>query len=425
MLDIKFIRENPDKVKEAARKKRIKADVDGLLKLDEERRDLMQQSQELRNQRNTVAKQVNKAQGEEKEKLIQEGKNLKEALDTLETQLKSTEEEYNRLMMLMPGIPLDTVPEGESDDDNLEIKKVGELPKFDFKIKDHVELGLALDIIDIERGVKLAGTRSYFLKREGALLEWAVLKYSLDKLVQKGYVPMIVPVMVKDEMMYGTGYFPGGEEQTYRMERDELNLVGTAEVSLTSYYSGETLKEEDLPQRMVALSPCFRREAGTYGKDTRGLYRIHQFNKVEQVIVCKNDPEESARMHQELLSNSEEILQELEIPYRVVTVCTGEIGQGQLYKNDIESWMPGRGDNGEYGETHSCSTFHDFQARRLNLKYKTKDKKKVFAHTLNNTAIASPRILIAIMENYQQKDGSIKIPKVLYPYMGGITVIKR
>jgi len=274
--------------------------------------------------------------------------------------------------------------------------------------------------LDIPRGVKLAGTRSYFLKGDGALLEMATLKYTLDKLVSKGFTPFLVPHLVTDFAMTGTSYFPGGEEQAYRVEKDNVNLIGTSEVSVTAYHSGEILKEEELPKKYTGYSPCYRREAGTYGKDTHGLYRIHQFQKVEQVILCKNDPEESKKMHEMLLKNAEEVLQDLKLPYRVVAVCTGDMGQGQYYKNDIETWMPSRD---SYGETHSCSTFHEFQSRRLNMRYKDKDGKIHFCHTLNNTCIASPRILIPILEIYQQKDGTVKIPEVLRPYMGGKTVI--
>jgi seryl-tRNA synthetase len=274
-----------------------------------------------------------------------------------------------------------------------------------------------LDIIDMERGVKLAGTRNYFLKGDGALLHWAVLRFSIDFMVQRGYTPMSVPLLMRDEAMQGTGYYPGSEEQTYRMEKDELSLVGTAEVPLTAYRMGEILSEQDLPLKSVALSSCFRREAGAAGKDTYGLYRIHQFDKVEQVIVCKNSDEASAKFHEEIQANSEGVMQALGLPYRVVAVCTGDLGRGQAKKYDIEAWMPSRGN---YCETHSASKFYDFQARRMNLRYKeTETKKNRFCHTLNNTVIASPRVLIPLMELYQNADGSITVPEVLRSYMGG------
>ncbi|HEC20975.1 MAG TPA: serine--tRNA ligase, partial [Candidatus Peregrinibacteria bacterium] len=280
--------------------------------------------------------------------------------------------------------------------------------------------------IDIPRGTKVAGARNYFLKGDGTRLELAVLQFALDNLAKKRFIPFTVPLLVNYEAMVGTSYFPGGEEQAYAVgvekkrgegiESDGKYLIGTSEVPVASYHADETLGEEDLPKLYAGISPCFRREAGTYGKDTHGLYRVHQFQKIEQVVVCKNDPKESRKMHELLLGNAEEILQALQLPYRVVTVCTGEMGQGQVYKNDIECWMYSRK---AYGETHSCSTFHDFQARRLNLKYKDKEGKTHFCHTLNNTAIASPRILIPLLEHYQNADGSVTIPEVLRPYMGG------
>jgi seryl-tRNA synthetase len=291
--------------------------------------------------------------------------------------------------------------------------------KFEFEPKDHATLGAELGMIDIERGVKLAGTRSYFLSGAGTLMHLAVLRLAFDLMVERGFVPMSVPVVVREGAMRGTGYFPLGREQSYAMSNEEppVFLVGTAEVSLTAYHMDEVLDVKSLPKKYVALSPCFRREAGTYGKDTAGIYRIHQFDKVEQVIVCRNDVEESKRWHQAILENAEAVMQKLELPYRVVAVCTGDLGQGQAAKFDIETWMPSR--NG-YGETHSASRFYDFQARRLNMRYKDEGGKVRFCHTLNNTVVASPRILIPIMENYQNADGSITVPKGLRGYMGGM-----
>jgi seryl-tRNA synthetase len=319
----------------------------------------------------------------------------------------------------MQQIPQPADPEapfGEDDTQNVEMRTWGEIRKFDFEPKDHVELGLELGILDIERGVKLAGSRNYFLKGDGALLHWAVLRYAMDYMLMQGYTPMSVPLLMKDEVMMGTGYFPGSEEQTYQMECDSLNLVGTAEVPITAYHSGELLTEDQLPIKSVALSTCFRREAGAAGKDTRGLYRIHQFDKVEQVIIGENDIEKSKAYHNEIQANSEAVMQGLGLPYRVVNVCTGDLGRGQAQKFDIEAWMPSRN---SYGETHSASRFYEFQARRMNLRYKTNDKKNVFCHTLNNTVIASPRVLIPVLELNQNADGTITIPEVLRQYMGG------
>ena len=273
-----------------------------------------------------------------------------------------------------------------------------------------------MGLIDIPRGVKVAGTRNYFLKGDGALLHWAVLRFALDYLVERGYTVMYPPVLVRESAMRGTGYLPGGEEQAYKCERDNVYLAGTSEVPVAAYHMDEILREDELPKKFVSLSPCFRREAGTYGKDTAGLYRIHQFDKVEQVIICKNDVKESIRLHEEILANSEAILQMLELPYRVVNVCTGDLGIGQVQKYDIETWMPSRK---SYGETHSASRFYEFQARRLNLRYKDANGKIRFCHTLNNTLIASPRILIPILELYQNSDGSVTVPSVLRKYLGG------
>jgi seryl-tRNA synthetase len=319
-------------------------------------------------------------------------------------------------MLRLPAPARTDVPVGKDDTENVEVKKWGEIRSFDFATKDHVELGNKLGILDIERGVKLAGSRSYFLVGDGALLEQAVMRFVYEKLCAKGYKPYSIPVLVKDDAMIGTGYFPLGKEQAYYVEKDEMSLVGTAEVALTSIYSDEILNAEDLPIRIMAQSNCFRREAGTYGKDTQGLYRVHQFQKIEQVIISIADEKDSEKLHGELLQNAEEILQALRLPYRVVYVCTGDLGQGQVRKHDIETWMPSRK---SYSETHSCSTFHDFQARRLKMRYKDKSGDKKLCYTLNNTAIASPRILIPLLETYQNADGSINIPEVLQQYMGG------
>ncbi|MBI3332200.1 serine--tRNA ligase [Candidatus Peregrinibacteria bacterium] len=441
MVDLSDVRKRPEEYRDAAKKKGIAVDIAKFLKLDEERRALLAVVEEMRAKRNSVSKQVPTMKGTEKEKAIKEMKELAETLKEKEHVLEKTEAAWQHLQLLIPSIPLPKVPVGKDDTENVEIRRwaphqspasagsgaeQGDPVTFDFEPKDHIALGEALDIIDVLRGVKIAGSRSYFLKGDGARLELAVLLFTLDHLTKKGYTPFLPPLMVNYDAMMGTSYFPGGEEQTYAigvqkakdgpLESDGFFLIGTSEVSVTSYHSGEVLKHEDLPRRYCGMSNCFRREAGTYGKDTKGLYRIHQFQKVEQVVLCEASPEASANMHSELLTNAEEVLQALELPYRVVDVCTGDMGRGQVYKNDIETWMPSRKG---YGETHSCSTFHDFQARRLNIKYETKTGEKKFVHTLNNTCIASPRILIPILEIYQNKDGSVTIPKALQPYMGG------
>jgi seryl-tRNA synthetase len=430
MIDIQDLRHRPEAYADAARKKRVKVDVQEFLKLDTQRRELLKKVEDMRSTKNSVSKQVPTMKGEDKAAAIIEMKKVSDELKVSETELESIEKEWQHWMLLMPSIPLSTVPEGKDDTENREVRTWGHIPAFKFDPLDHVTLGEKLDILDIARAVKIAGSRTYFLKGDGVRLEYAVLMFTLDSLVKKGYTPFLPPLLVHYEAMMGTSYFPGGEEQAYTVgvqkekggpiESDDAYLIGTSEVSVTSYHSNEILKLEDLPKRYCGISNCFRREAGTYGKDTKGLYRIHQFQKVEQVVLCENDDIVSAELHRELLQNAEDVLQALELPYRVVDVCTGDMGRGQVCKNDIETWMPSRN---SYGETHSCSTFHDFQSRRLNIKYETKDGQKKFVHTLNNTCIASPRILIPILEMYQNKDGSVSIPKVLQPYMGGQKVI--
>ncbi|MBW8002480.1 MAG: serine--tRNA ligase [Planctomycetes bacterium] len=416
MIDIKVIRENPEKFKKAAKDKRFEVDIDKLLEIDSVLKGHKQQLQEITTEKNKLGKSIPTLADSEKKAALDGLASLKENEAGINDKVKRLQPEYDSLMQQVPQPTDDEVPVGKDDTENVELRKEGTIREFDFEPKDHMELGLALDIIDVERGVKLAGTRNYFLKGDGALLHWAVLRFSLDYMVGKGYEPMMVPLLARDEVMRGTGYFPGSEEQTYQMERDELSLVGTAEVPMTAYHMGEILKVDELPKKYVSLSSCFRREAGAAGKDTYGLYRIHQFDKVEQVVICENDDDQSAKFHEEILANSEAVMQAMGLPYRVVAVCSGDLGRGQAKKYDIEAWMPSR-DN--YCETHSASKFYEFQARRMNMRYKdAKTKKNMFCHTLNNTVIASPRVLIPILELYQNKDGSVTIPKVLRPYMG-------
>jgi seryl-tRNA synthetase len=416
MIDIKLVRENPQLFKDGAKAKRFDVDIDRLLALDSKILAAKQILQDIATEKNRIGKEIPKMQGGEKQKVLAEMAKLKEKEAALNEELKNLQPAFDTLMLEVPQPPAPEVPLGTDDTQNVELYKKGEVRKFDFKPKDHIQLGVSLDMIDVERGVKLAGARNYFLTGDGAILHRAVMNFAMDFMISRGYTPMMVPLLMRNEAMRGTGYFPGSEEQTYQMERDELNLVGTAEVPLTAYHMGEILSEKQLPIKTVAMSSCFRREAGAAGKDTYGLYRIHQFDKVEQVIIGENDEEKSRQYHQEILSNSEAVLQAMELPYRVVNVCTGDLGRGQVQKFDIETWMPSRK---SYGETHSASRFYEFQARRLNLRYKTEQKKNLFCHTLNNTVIASPRVLIPIMELYQNADGSITIPKVLRPYMGG------
>lgn len=422
MIDIKLIRENPQYFKDGAKAKKITADIDRLLEVDAQLADAKKKLQDIVTEKNRIGKDIPKLAPDQKKEALARLAGFKEEEGALNEALKSLQPEFETLMNQVPQPPAPEVPYGADDTENVEMRTWGTIRRFDFTPKDHVELGTELGIIDIERGVKLAGTRNYFLRGDGALLHWAVLRFAMDHMVKKGYVPMSVPLLMRDEVMMGTGYFPGSEEQTYQMERDSLNLAGTAEVPVTAYHSGEILTEEQLPIKSVAMSTCFRREAGAAGKDTRGLYRIHQFDKIEQVIIGENDEEKSKQYHQEILNNSEEVLQALELPYRVVNVCTGDLGRGQVQKFDIETWMPSRS---SYGETHSASRFYEFQARRMNLRYKNAAGKNVFCHTLNNTVVASPRVLIPILELYQNADGSVTIPQVLRPYMYGKERIER
>lgn len=421
MIDIKLLRESPELYIQAAQNKRFEVDIERLLEVDRELREAKAQLQEIATEKNRLGKSIPSLSGDEKIHAIGKLSIYKKDEARLEEQVKELQPELDALLLEVPQPADPDVPVGKDDTENMEVRRDGEVRKFDFEPKDHVQLGLALDIIDIERGVKLAGTRNYFLKGDGAMLHWAVLRFAVDFMVGRGYLPMSVPLLVRDEAMVGTGYYPGSEEQTYRMERDELNLVGTAEVPLTAYRMGEIPQAEELPLKYVALSSCFRREAGAAGKDTYGLYRIHQFDKVEQVVICRNDVEESNKFHAEILANAEAVMKALGLPYRIVVVCTGDLGRGQAKKYDIEGWMPSRGN---YCETHSASKFYDFQARRMNLRYKDPaTKKNLFCHTLNNTVIASPRILIPLMELYQNADGTIAVPQVLRPYMGGRELI--
>jgi len=417
MIDIRAIRDDPERYRRAARVKRIEADIDRLLDMDGRLREARKILQDIATEKNRIGKEIPRLEGDARQALIDKLSELKRVESQLNQTVKELEPEFDALMLQVPQPPADDVPEGKDDTENVELRRWGTIRTFDFEPKDHMQLGTALGLIDTERGVKLAGTRNYFLTGDGALLHWAVLRFAFDFMVERGYRPMTVPLLMRDEAMRGTGYYPGAEEQTYRMERDGLNLAGTAEVPLTAYRSGEILREDELPLKMVALSTCFRREAGAAGKDTYGLYRIHQFEKVEQVIIGENDEARSIGYHQEILGNSEAVMQALGLPYRVVNVCTGDLGRGQVQKFDIETWMPSRN---SYGETHSASRFYEFQARRMNLRYKrAADKKNVFCHTLNNTVIASPRVLIPLLELNQNADGTVTIPEVLRPYMGG------
>lgn len=417
MLDINFIRNNIETVKKAVKDKWMSVDIDLLVHIYSSIKQINSEIDELRFERNTLSKKANQSQ----EEIIARVKQIKNIISEKERQLSPLQDEFNKLMLQVPSIPAQEVPIGKDEKENVEIRRWGNLPTFGFEAKDHVELAEKLELIDVARAVKFAGSRSYVLKNEGVLLEMAICRFVIDKLIKKGFTPMSVPVMVRETAMQGTGYFPIGYDQSYKLLEDNLFLVGTSEVSLVSYHRDEILEYDDLPKKYTGYSTCFRREAGSAGRDTRGLYRVHQFQKVEQVIICKNDDKEAYELHCQILNNVEEILQSLELPYRVALACTGELGIGQVRKHEIETWMPSRND---YCETHSCSTMGEFQARRSNIKYRDLDGKTKFVYTLNNTGVASPRILIPILENNQLEDGSVKIPTVLRPYMGGQEIIK-
>ncbi len=414
MLDINYIRENPDLVKKAVKDKALEINIDELLDSDQKRRELLAEVENLRAKRNIAAKTRN----------IEKGKEIKVALKELEENLKKTEERFWYLMLYVPNIPAPDAPVGPNADFNKEVSKWGEIPEFDFEAKDHIALGGMLGILDLEQGVKVSGFRGYYLKNEGAILHWAILRFALDKILAAGFNLIVPPTLVHEDVLVGSGHFPFGKENVYqilnpgKLETGEeiknpLFLTGTSEPSLLAYFMDKTLKEEELPVKVCALTQCYRSEVGDYGKDTKGLYRIHEFTKVEQVVICKNDLAESEEWFGKMQKISEEILQELDVPYHVIANSTGDMGAGKYRMNDIEAWMPGRG---KYGETHSNSNLGSWQARRLNMKFKSKDGKTYYPFTLNNTVIASPRILIAILENFQTKNGSIKIPQALTAY---------
>lgn len=422
MLDIKFIRENSDLVREAARKKHIALDMERLLALDEKRRALIASVDEMRRVHKAQSEKTAALQGSEREGLIRELQEAKDNLSHKEFELRTVESEFEELMLAVPNIPDLSVPEGASDAENQEIRdwKPGgdevALPSFQaLGGRDYFTLMKEHDMLDLERGTKVSGFRGYFLKNDGALFSFALWKFALDFMVQRGFTPFVAPALVREENLIGTGHFPKSREDVYKMQDDDLYLSGTAEIPMTGYYRDEVLQENELPKTLVAFSPCYRREAGSHGKDTKGIFRAHEFYKVEQFVLCKNDHQESVRWHEEITKNSEELLQALEIPYRVVVNCTGDIGQAHVKTYDIESWFPSEK---KYRETHSSSYYHDFQTRRLNIKYRDSEGKLRFAHSLNNTALATPRILEQFLENHQQPDGSIRIPAALQPYMG-------
>lgn len=420
MIDLRLLRENPDRFREASTNKRIPSDIDGIIALDEALRRMRTEVEELRGERNRVSKSIGKLQPAEREAALEDARRLRERLESMEPELRDAEQRLQQMLLTVPNLPDPQAPVGASEEENREIRRWGEPRSFDFEPRDHYDLATSLEIADFARGAKVAGSRFYFLKGAGALLEQAILRWAMERLYQRGFCPMSVPQLVREEAMTGTGYFPLGRDDAYSVDRGDGYLIGTSEVPLAAYHSDEILSHEVLPLRYAGVSTCYRREAGAAGRDTRGLYRLHQFNKVEQVVICSGDEAESRREHEQLIANVESLLQELELPYRVALACTGEMGMGQVLKHEIETWMPGRG---AYSETHSCSTLGEFQARRLSLRYRDDSGKVQFCRTLNNTAVATPRLLIPILETFQRADGSVSIPKALHPYLPGITDI--
>ncbi|MDD5739004.1 MAG: serine--tRNA ligase [Candidatus Pacebacteria bacterium] len=412
MLDIKFIRENPEKVKLGAKNKGVEVDIDKLLELDKKRREIIAESEQLKAEQNRISS----TKGVPSSEVIEQAKALKEKFQAQEEILKGVEVEFDVLMRKIPNPAFDEVPVGKDDSQNIvkENGKVKAKPKFDFKPKEHWEIGEALDILDTERASKVAGSRFYYLKRQGVLLEFALINFAFEKLVKKGFIPIIPPVMIKPEMAWAMGYLEQtNDEEAYHLEKDNLYLTATSEQTLGAMHAGETFEERDLPLRYVGFSTCFRREAGSFGKDTKGMLRAHQFDKIEMFVFCR--PENAKKEHEQLLSIEKELMDDLGLHYQVIDICTGDLGAPAAKKYDIETWMPGQD---RYRETHSTSNCTDFQARRLNVRYKdSKTNRMEFVYTLNGTAF-SMRPIIAILENFQKKDGSVEVPKVLQKYTG-------
>lgn len=464
MIDLKQLRDHPQRFKDGAAKKNMPVEIDAVLRLDEERRAILAKKESLRAEQGKIEKelgpQMGKLQGELKkaapdargaieqqiEGLKARPMALKAEVQQYDQKLAELEPRINAIMLQIPQPPDDDVPVGKGSDDNVEVRKWGPAgwdygKTFEankgFKAKNHIDLCRDLKLVDFPRGVKMSGTRSYVLSGNGMLLHQAIQRYAVDFMVHMhGYTAMSVPVLVREECMVGTGFFPAGREQAYHIPEKErsggegghdLFLTGTGEVGLMGLHQDEILDEASLPLKYVTVSTCFRREAGAAGKDTAGLYRVHVFDKVEQVVICRADEQESRAWHKKMIGFVEELLQSLELPYRLLQCCTGDLGVKNADMVDIECWMPGRGSQGEFGETHSASRLYDFQCRRLNMRYRSGTDGKagtVFCHSLNNTVAASPRLMIPILEMHQKADGTVNVPKVLRPYMGGIETIK-
>lgn len=419
MLDIKFIRENKDIISLGAKKKNIDFDVDKLLGVDDKRLEILKLVEDKRALQNEVSKKIPQASEDEKQKLLSDMTELKSQMQAEEENLKEVMREWQDLMLQVPQIPDHSVPEGKGEEDNVTSKEWGEKPSFDFEPKDHVELMTSLDMVDFERGTKAHGFRGYYLKNDGALLSWAIWNYARDFFLQRGFNPFIAPVILNKEHFYGTGHLPHDVDDIFQTQ-DGQYLAGTAEVPMMAYHAGEILKEEELPKKYLAFSPCFRREAGSHSKDVKGLIRVHEFYKWEQLIICKGTHEESDKLFEEINKNVEDFIETLGLPYRRLTICTGDLSASKVKQYDTELWVP---KENTYREIGSASYFHDYQTRRFGIRYKDNEGKTKYTHSMNATAIPTPRILVSLVENLQTSDGKIKIPEVLQPYMGGREII--
>lgn len=422
MLDIKFLRDNKELMKNVISVKRVNLDLDKLLSIDSELLELNKELQELQTQRNANSKKIPTASAEEKASLVEAGKEIGNKIKDLGPKVSELEAKLKELMYLVPMVPSSKAPIGKDDSDNVEVKKHGAVPQFDFEALDHIKLLEKNNWAEFEKVAKVCGSRSYSLRNEMVLLEMAMHRMALEKLMKKGFTLVSAPSLARESALYGTGHFPTGRDQAYYIPEHDIYLSGTAEVQLNSFHDNEILSESDLPILYAGYSPCFRSEAGSYGRDVKGLIRVHQFMKTEQFVICKNSEEESEKWHKALLETAEELCQELELPYRIVECCTGDMGAGKVRMYDIECWVPSES---KYRETHSCSSLHDWQSRRTNTRYRDSEGKVQFVHTLNNTAVATPRILVPFIECHQQKDGTVKVPEKLRPYLGGANFLGR
>jgi len=415
MLDIKFIRENKDLVQAGAKKKRKDFDVNALIESDDKRLSALSSFESLKAEQNKMSETISREKDADKRaQMIQEMKSVKDDLKEKEDTLREVMKEWQALMLQVPNIPDMSVPEGKGEEDNVEVLTWGKKPEFSFTPKDHVERITNLKMVGFERCVKVHGFRGYFLEGDGAELSWAIWNYAREFFGPKDFKTFIAPAIVRKQHLFGTGHLPGGAEDIYQTQ-DEDYLSGTAEIPMMGYHSDEMFSKEELPKRYLAFSPCYRREAGSHGKDVKGLIRVQEFYKLEQLILCEASHEESVKFHEEINRNFEEFLESLELPYRRVEICTGDLKAAHVKSYDTDAWMPSQN---QYRELSSASYYHDFQARRFNIRYKDSDGKSRFVHSLNCTAAATPRILASIVENYQEEDGSIRVPKVLQKYMG-------